>query len=163
MNRCNWVVCERSSRWAAALRAALARRAVSDDFTVDLHEVRNLDELTARLGTLPNTFAYIEVTSKNFEATLAWLAAATRNSEPRAVAMLDRDFADASEVASVLREAGALEITCSPRQLQHVMQLGRCCAEVPANGSGRKPAPGQSIDEWAWRLLPWQDARRPLG
>src|SRR5687768_4425566 len=163
MNRCTWVVCERSNRWAAALRAAVARRAMSDDFTIDLHEVRNLDELTARLATLSNTFACIEVTSTNLEATLAWLAADTRNSEPKAVAMLDRDFADAREVASVLREAGALEIAYSPRQLQPVMQLGRCCAKMRENGGGRNPAAGQSIEEWAWGLLPWQDTRRPLG
>lgn len=163
MNTFDWIVCERSNRWAAAVRTALARQPGPTECAATLCEVRRLDELTVHLQQRPNSLALIEVTPTNLDATLSWLAVGTRSSwQAIVVAILDRSFVNPSEVASVLREAGVAEIALSPRQLQHVLLFAKCYWSKRRMRIGRSGA-DHSIEEWAWALLPWQEAERPLG
>jgi hypothetical protein len=171
----HWIVCERMSRWAAALRTALAQHSLRDAVPKSLDEVRNLDDLTARLHQFPSSLVLLEVTLKNLDAILAWLAdTARRSPHAMTVALLDIGFSGGSdsdrnanrdnqaEVAAARRESGAAEVVLSPRLLQPVLSLGRHFAT-----KNRGPAPyltaDQSIEKWAWSLLPWQGERRPLG
>ncbi|MCI0332844.1 MAG: hypothetical protein L0228_06440 [Planctomycetes bacterium] len=163
MNTFDWIVCERSNGWAAAVRTALARQPGPTECAATLCEVRRLDELTVHLQQRPNSLALIEVTPTNLDAALTWLADGIRRSrQAKVVALLDRSFVSALEAASALREAGAMEIAQSPRQLQHVLQFARCYSSKRRMGLGQSGA-DQSIEEWAWALLPWQEAERPLG
>jgi hypothetical protein len=56
-----------------------------------------------------------------------------------------------------LREAGAVDVVLSPRELDPVLKLGmrRLSNKSPA----RLPHPGddESIEQWALNQLPWQD------
>jgi len=170
-----WIVCERSNRWAVALRTALARQSQRDAAPQSLDEVRNLADLTARLHEFPSSLVLLEVTLKNLDPALAWLADETRRSpHVRAAALLDNGFSSGAasarnanrvhraEVATALREAGAAEVVLSPRQLQPILSLGRNFASK-SSGAANSLTADQSIEKWAWSLLPWQDARRPLG
>lgn len=160
----HWIVCERSGRWAAALRTALARRSPRDAAPQSLDEVRNLADLTTRLHEFPTSLALLEVTLKNLDATLAWLSETSRRSpHMRAAALLDHGFSDnLPVVATALREAGAAEVILSPRQLQPVLSLGRHFTSKTRDAALPLTA-DQSIEKWAWGLLPWQDTRRSLG
>jgi hypothetical protein len=160
----HWIVCERSNRWAAAVRIALARQSPRDAVPQSLDEVRNLADLTTRLHEFPTSLVLLEVTLKNFDATLAWLSETTRrSSHMRAAALLDHGFSDNRvEVATALREAGAAEVVLSPRQMQPVLSLGHHFASKTRDAALPLTA-DQSIEKWAWGLLPWQDTRRPLG
>jgi hypothetical protein len=123
-----------------------------------IHEVRGLDELSARLAGLENRLALVEVTAGNFEAALKWLAAANRSdSSEITVALIDRSLAG-DRVAPALREAGALEIAESPRHLHHIVELGRRVATHAQLTSNSRPSSDQTLEEWAMSLLPWQDA-----
>jgi len=171
----HWIICERSGRWAAALRTALARQLPQGTAIALLDEVRTPADLNARLQEFPRSLVLVEVTRTNFDAILQWLADATRRGpDVIAVALLDYGFSgrtvlarnanrdNQAEVATALREAGAMDVVLSPRHLQPVLSLGR---HFPSKNS-RIPArlaADQSIGKWAWNLLPWQDARRPLG
>jgi hypothetical protein len=160
----HWIICERSSRWAAALRTALERQSTRDAATTPLDEVRNLADLSARLDEFPSSLVLVEVTLKNFDATLAWLAETIRrNPQVKAAVLLDHDFCgNQAEAAAALREAGAAEVVLSPRQLQPVLSLGQHFASK-TRAAAHSLAANQSIEKWAWSLLPWQDARRPVG
>lgn len=175
MTTIHWIVYERSSRWTAALRTTLARQSPPDAAATPLDEVRNLADLTARLHEFPSSLVLLEVTLKNLDATLAWLADATRRSpQMKVVVLLDHGLSNGTdsaraanrdnqaEVATALREAGAAEVVLSPRQLQPVLSLGRHFASK-TRGVAHPLTAAQSIEKWAWSLLPWQDARRPVG
>jgi hypothetical protein len=157
VKRLNWIICERTNRWAAALRFELAAR--GDALTkTSIHDVRSLEELSARLAGLEDRLALVEVTSANFEAALNWLAAANRSEIGLVtVALLDRSL-PGDEVASALREAGVMEIADSPRRLHHIIELGRRAATHAQFASNSRPSSDQTLDEWAMSLLPWQDA-----
>ena len=177
MTNLEWVVCERSNHWAAALRTALSRQARTPAATFSLDEVRSLGELTARISERPYSLALVEVAPANFDEVLSWLADAMRWSRHnRAVALLDSTFAYGAEpnrdancsrqdVADALHEAGAVEIARSPRHLQQVLLLGlRYASTNTVDIVHRAGVAGDAfIEEWAWSLLPWQDAQRPLG
>jgi hypothetical protein len=78
MSRVEWIVCERSGRWAAAVRAALGRSAWSSSAVPRVYEVRQLGELRERLAERPDGLALVEVQRENFGDVLTWLADAAR-------------------------------------------------------------------------------------
>jgi len=161
MTQCEWIVCERSGRWAAALRLAIARQRTSPIGKQPLHEVRSLQELAARLAERPRAVALVEVRRTNLAETLAWLAeAGPTYPKARFVVLVDREESDGevgSGMTGVLLAAGAVGVADSPRRLQHVLAVGQrhfaSQGRMP-NGLGEN----QSLAEWAWALLPWQPA-----
>lgn len=163
MRDCEWIVCERSGRWAAALRRAVGP--VASDRR-QLHEARSLGELTARLDELPRAVALVEVRRTNLAETLTWLAdVSSLHPQARCVALLDCETFEhevRNGVAEVVLAAGAVDVTDSPRHLRQVLAVGRRHATAPV-----ETPPGlddrQSLAEWAWALLPWQSARPPIG
>jgi hypothetical protein len=160
----HWIVCDRSNRWAAALRVALARQPWQSGGTVAVHQLRGLDELSAELVKFPKGLALIETTSKNFDATLTWLSAATRRTRHSAIiALLDNSVTSRADVADALREAGAAEVAYSPRELQPALRLAMQHFSKIQVGEGLQIQADQPLADWAWSLLPWQDARLPVG
>lgn len=168
MSRCEWIVCERSGRWAATLRMALGRQTTASDPLPRLHEVRSLGELTARLDARPSSLGLIEVHYGNLGAALAWLAEAVRRCpQARFVALLDHSLVhfqetmassrhdDRHNVRDALLEAGAADVAHSPRHLQGVLALGRRQAAFQS-GHHVAPTEEESFEAWAWASLPWQ-------
>jgi hypothetical protein len=153
MSCCEWIVCEHSSRWASALRLALA----SGGTRYRLRETRHLAGLAAELAEQPTSLAAIEVRRGNLADILAWLTTA-RQTFPRArcVALLDRSLAkDAEQVGDALFEAGAQAIAASPRRLDTVLALGQRHAAAVAQHS---PLTDDNLSFTAqvWASLPWQ-------
>jgi hypothetical protein len=163
-----WIVFERSGRWAAALRMQLACPQVSATVRARLYEVRNTPELGERLEDWPNSVALVEVSRRNIAEVLDWLAAAHGEfPRTRFVALVDTQSfnnqlttesspSDRQLVVDALWEAGAAEIVHSLRRMRHIVEFGRRhfenCAQIAP-----QDAENQSIADWAWASLPWQD------
>jgi hypothetical protein len=170
MTATEWIVCERSSRWTAAIRTALARQARPPLGAISLREVRSLADLNARISDRPNNLVLLEVAFANLDEVLAWMAESMRSSRnAHVVALLDTDLAQPcrvgafgaphawQDVVDAVQEAGALEVVQSPRHLHHVLRSFRklMIAHPPSQS-------GHSLESWACGLLPWQDPPPPL-
>jgi len=174
MNSCDWIVCERTSRWAAALRVALAREDCGA--TSSIYEVRTWKELASRLETQPNGVAIAEVQRDQLGSALVWLATARRRF-PRArfTAALDISSTDTeghassfrrdeqAEVVDALFEAGVAAVADSPRRLHAILALGRRHAALCAAQSQPSPRDNLSVVNAAWASLPWQDRSSAVG
>jgi hypothetical protein len=168
MTDCQWIICEQSSRWAAAFRIAFQRDSHADGSQPRLIEVRGLAELTESLSTRPAALAVIEVRCANFGTVLNWLAAESKKSaRTRCVALLDYTLLpnpleagspnsySLNDAADALREAGAVDIVSSPRRLGPVLELGRRhVAALPQKVAGKHAE--NSFAANAWASLPWQ-------
>jgi hypothetical protein len=123
-----------------------------------------LAELADRLKTQPKSLVLLEVTSKNLDSTLSWLAAKTsREKCITAVALLDYDWSARTDIVmAALREAGATDVIRSPRQMRPLLLLGKRHAWRCNFDASSHVAADQSIEDWAWSQLPWQDAERPV-
>jgi hypothetical protein len=172
MSERDWIICERTGRWAAAIRVWAARREATAGQVPRFYETRSLEELAGQLAARPSSFALIEVRSSNLSDLLSWLAENSRQfSRSRFVALLDSSLwtvarsenmhwsAHTNAVHCALVEAGAAEISDSPRRLQHVFTLAEKHAAI-VRRSLRASAHEQSIADWAWSQLPWQRARK---
>jgi hypothetical protein len=168
MNDGDWIICERTGRWAAALRAGAARRLSLKGQATRIYEVRSLDELAERLIAKPQILALLEVHAANLGKLLQWLAQnSPRFPRARFVALLDRMLTATSEcdsgqpsgeaeaVVAALLEAGAAEIAVSPRRLQHIFALADTHA-LSVRSSSRPLTEPHSIADWARSQLPWQ-------
>ncbi len=134
------LVCERSGQWAGALRRELAQSGVP------LGETRSLAECWEALAASPASFLVVELTVESAEDLL------------RRMVRLGRDFplARVAVVAprrlagwqGLLREAGAVHFTCSPRQLGVV-------AEMACRHLASVPAPPQGLTDRILAGLPW--------
>ena len=90
MTRSEWTICERSGRWAAAVRLASLRAKWPAAAMPRVFEVRQLVELEMRLDTQSSELVLVEVNRANFADMLPWLA--SRESTPSAgdLGRLDR-------------------------------------------------------------------------
>lgn len=144
-----WIVLERTNRWASALRMALA----GGDRTLRIRELRHIAELNRELAERPEAVVALEVRRDNFAELVAWLASARkRHALARSVALVDRSIdSHAQEALDVLIEAGAEAIATSPRQLESVIALATRHAEITGK-TERNASPLAA----AWASLPWQ-------
>jgi hypothetical protein len=149
VSRVELMVCERTSRWASALRMALAGAGEP----CRLRETRRLAELDAELAERPIGIAAIEIHGDNFAAVLDWLPKARqRYARTRFVALADRSLADDWEaVTDALTEAGVDALAASPRRLGAVLDVARLQAQLPVILDESEP-----ITARVWASLPWQ-------
>jgi hypothetical protein len=97
------IVCEKSGRWAAAVKAALPE--------VRPCEVRSLTQCQRELDASPHSIAAVETTAENLEFIVGWLGqSSSRHPDVRFVALLSPGLAAAE---ALLREAGAVEVLAS--------------------------------------------------
>lgn len=169
MSRREWIVCERSGRWAAALRIAVARQRAGTAAPPRLREVRHLAELQQHHSENRHALCLIEVDADNFDQVLTWLAEAGRRRPTIcSLALLtDDDGFDGAEPSpagdarrrdaiEALREAGVLDVVQSPRHVRRVIALAdRHGARSVHYGIG--DATEQPLTEWVASRLPWQD------
>lgn len=171
MLSCDWIICERTNRWAAALRLALDRQGAMGGAHYRLRETRHLDDGLLALVQSPDSLVAVEVHRQNLHDTLTWLALAERRfPRSRCIALVDRSlaFGDAaggrsrrsdsrSDLCNALREAGATEIAHSPRDLAVTMELARRHFAVVSRWR-ESDAANRSHVEQVWSALPWQEA-----
>jgi hypothetical protein len=134
------IVCERDGHFAVALRRELPRPEIR------VLETRSVDECWEALARWPASFVVVELTRTNATALLERMV------------WLERDFplARVAVVADralgfcewLLREAGAVHFTVSPRRFG---PLG-CLAVRHLDAA---PRPRLSLPERIWASLPW--------
>jgi hypothetical protein len=168
MTLCEWIVCEQSSRWAAAFRVAFERDPRAAGRQPRITEVRSLGELAERLENRPTGLVAIEVRRASFSTILNWLAVETKKcTTVRCITLLDhsllpnpwevaaRGSSAFDDICDALREAGAVDVVSSPRRLGPVLELGRRhAAALPQKVAGNYAE--NSVAANAWTSLPWQ-------
>jgi hypothetical protein len=161
MTRAEWIVCERTNRWAAALRVALS----PEETMPRIRETRRLAEIDDEIDSHPQAIVAVEVCRDRFAELLAWLTAARRRyPQMCCVALLDRSvlnrsiLGDSQPVIGVLLEAGVHAYATSPRRLEAVLELGEQHLRIAGN-----QRQDSSFADQVWASLPWQAAPSPLG
>jgi len=157
------IVCERTGRWAAALRRELERiaqrrairaehpagvqdRASPSPFPPSIEETRSLDHAFRTLAEAPASFLAVELSRSNVDALLGHMADLARWFPLVRLAVLsDRRL---SGYAWLVREAGAVWHTSSPRRLAPL-------AELACRHLATAPRPRRSLREQIWAGLPW--------
>jgi len=154
------ILCERTGRWAAALRRELEREegtgtscaeqpaAVSGKTRVSpspprIEETRSLAHAFRALAEAPASFLIVELSRANADSLLDRMAELGRWFPLARLAVLsDRRL---SGYGWLMREAGAVWHTCSPRRLAPLAALHLATA----------PSPRRGLREQIWAGLPW--------
>lgn len=133
------IVCERTGRWAVALRRELGSE-------LRMHETRSLTEAWGVLKRCPAAFVVVELTRTNADALLARLARTERDHPRARVAVVaGRELLNGQ---GLMREAGAVHFVVSARELTPLAHaIRRHCEQVPL--------PKRSLAEQVWAELPW--------
>jgi hypothetical protein len=167
MSVVEWVVCEPTNRWSAALRLLLDDQTEADRCRFRIREVRSLAELSAILRERVACLACIETRRDNLRDILTWLSTASHNNlHVKFAALIDYSLHPdpwaspqnrsslLQDASDALREAGAATVVTSPRRLGPLLEFGR---QIALN-SLRQPAAndGMTIAAKVWAALPWQ-------
>ena len=143
--RARLIVCEREGRWAVALRRELPVHGVR------VHETRSVAECWEMLARRPASFVVAELTRSGAEALLEQMAWLQRDFPGARVAVVaERPLASCEWL---LREAGAVHFTVSPRELGPLACLAVRHLEVA-------PPPQWTLAERIWADLPWEPPER---
>jgi hypothetical protein len=148
----SWIICEKSGRWAAAVRVTLVRRKCSLPGS-RIIETRSLVELDLVIQEHDAAFVLLEVRPESVADVLSFLTRSSGGPAP-VVALLEfgaERIADFELVADALLEAGAIEVIDSSRQLGAVLEIAE---RQPQNEWSEHAG---SIADRAWAALPWQD------
>jgi hypothetical protein len=137
------IVCEKTGRWAAALRRAARSRALP------LVEVRSLEQLERELVENPAAIAAVEVSAASL-VRVATRVAAWRSQFAR-VAHLFLADEELAPLEPQLRETGAVHVAFSPRDLRSTVRLIR-------RHLARAPQPALTVEESILARLPWPAA-----
>jgi hypothetical protein len=114
---CRLIVCEKTNRWAAALRAALGRS------PLQVVETRSLAGCESALIEAPASLAAVEVTAANLDQAVEFVMQTGRRF-PRAlvVALLTEEAASAERL---IQEAGAIDVIGSVLDAPRIARLAR--------------------------------------
>jgi hypothetical protein len=168
MSSPRWIICERSGRWAPALRVTLLGNPGTSRRLEPILELTDLDELHRHVQRGANFLVLLEIQRRNFGDVLAWIASVgARYPAARIVALLDENLADHLEftasaadegrsIVDALHEAGVWDVVESPRRLGAFLAAVQTC-RVLEQAPLTFGVDAQSITEWAYSLLPWQD------
>jgi hypothetical protein len=134
------VVCERTGRWAVVLRRELAEAGVR------VWETRSLADCWQELAAAPGSFLVVELRPDNAEGLLGRMVWLPREFPLARVAVVAARGLAGHEW--LMREAGAVHMTCSPRRLGPL-------AEIALRHLAGIPAPQQTMVARIWSSLPW--------
>ena len=134
------ILCEKTSRWAAALRTV---RSASQPQII---ETRSIAGCQAALDESPTSIVAIEVTAANLDAAVEFVARCSLRLPHAAVIALLRT--ELSPVTLLLREAGALDVATSVLDAPRLARLIRRHVE-------QTPHPAPTVYELAAERLPW--------
>lgn len=133
------IVCERTGRWAVALRRELA------DAGVRVWETRTLADCWNELVESPASFVVLELGGDVAELLRRIARQPSEFPMARLAVVADRSLA---AYQWLMREAGAVHFVCSPRRVGPLAQLA--CRHLL-----QVPPPQQSLTERIWASLPW--------
>jgi hypothetical protein len=141
------IVCERTGRWAVALRREWAGAGVR------VWETRTLADCRNALVESPASFVVLELQG-NVAKLLRLMARQPRQFPAARLAVVaDREQAACEPL---MREAGAVHFLSSPRRIGQLARLAcRHLAQVPP--------PPQSLTERIWSSLPWAERGEERG
>jgi hypothetical protein len=137
------IVSESSGRWAFALRSVLVNSGVV------VTEVAGLANAFGRLGEDPRALLAFEATEACAEAGLGLLHSSRQQDPGCGVLVLLDDPLALSE--SLWREAGAIAVVASPRQLNLTARLIRRYFD-------KRETPPLTFREGVWQRLPWGES-----
>jgi hypothetical protein len=139
------VVCEKTSRWAVALRRELASQSVR------VYESRSLTDCRRELEQSPASVIALEITPGNAASAGEWIERVSREFPKARFLVLG-----ASEVRLWewwMREAGAIAAAFSPRELAPIVKMAR-------RHLAAAPEEELSFREQVRRRMPWPAADR---
>jgi hypothetical protein len=141
MSQCRFLLCEKTSRWAVALRRALGERGRW------LVETRSLPQCGRELRIFPASLVAVEIGEGNLEAALLAMARWSRRfPAANLIALIDTSLTAAEPL---IREAGAIRVLASTRDAAAVAELfGRHAALIPADDG--------PLEQSILAALPWQ-------
>lgn len=140
------IVCETTCHWSTFLRHEISVRSQE---RARIRECRDLYECDELLQRHPASFVVLEVDTARLEATTMWLGRVeSKFPHARMVALVERPT---TEIEAILREAGALSVIASVRELATAVDLWRRHTARVLNG-------GQTVNEQVWDRLPWDVA-----
>ncbi len=136
------IVCERTARWAIALRRPLQRLGVR------VYETRCLDDCWREVGAHAASMVGVEVTRANLASVVPWLARLGQTfPRARAIACAHRGLEPAQWL---LREAGAVHVAFSPRDITPLVRL--ILRHLDAAPTGQ-----DTVRQRIWQRLPWSE------
>ena len=134
------IICEKSGRWALALRASLRG-------SVRLVETRAVTHCYGALQAAPTSLVALEITGKSLGPAMDFVARVHQNfPAARVVALLDQS---AESAAALLREAGLADVFHSPQQADAIARLAQRHAALT-------PADDRPLRDLLAARLPWQ-------
>ncbi len=139
------ILFERAPRWAAAFRREM-RKAAKCGQPFPIQEVRSLPHCNRELEAAAQSVVALEILPQNLvsmaKAVSDW---SRRFPRARFIALAARGL---ESYELLLREAGAIHVTYSPRSLAPLLRLIR-------RHLAREPQPEQTLEEAIWAGLPW--------
>lgn len=141
MSQCRFLLCEKSSRWAVALRRALGERGRW------LVETRSLPQCGRELRAFPASLVAVEISESNVEAALGAIARWSRRfPASHVMALIDVSLTAAEPL---IREAGAIAVLASMRD-------AAAAADLFARHAATLPADDGPLEQSILAELPWQ-------
>lgn len=144
MNKPGVIVCERSGAWATAIRRYLPAE-------IRLRQTRGLAECAAELSAAPQSLLALELTPGNLAGVLGLLSGLGRKFPLAAAVVLAERGLERYEW--LLREAGAVHFTASPREPDDLARLA-------IRHFSRISPPRAHFAAQIWDALPWSEAAR---
>lgn len=139
------ILLERAPRWAAAFRREI-RKAAKPGPPIRIQEARSLPHCQRELEAAPCSIVAVEILPQTLFSVAKILSDWSRRfSHVRFVALAARGL-ESHEL--LLREAGAIHVTFSPRALAPLLRL--ICRHL-----ARAPQPELTLEEAIWAGLPW--------
>ena len=120
MTRGQLILCEQAEKWLAGMRRQCERHRPPAQW-VRVGQVRSLDDARSMLDRWPESLLAIEVTTDRFARILEAVPPLTR-CFPRMI-WIALDASALGAASRGLREAGALHVAASPRDLAPVIDL----------------------------------------
>lgn len=148
MNSCRLLVCARTSRWVAAIRAHL-------DGHFELAETRSARECLDALADAPTSLVAWEWNTARLSEVIEALGEMDRRYPLARLVALSDEASDATSAAlgeEWLREVGAVHVVRSPLEAGVIVNLAR-------RHAARLPEARRGWAERIWEELPWRPAR----
>lgn len=144
MSLARFLVCEKTGRWAVALRRERTGSLLR------VYETRGFVECRRELERSPASFVAMELTVGNAARLADWIERVSRELPESRIAVLGQR--DAALYEGLVREAGAICVTFSPRQLGAVVRMAEQCLAAA-------PEVEQTFREQVRKRLPWKAPR----
>jgi hypothetical protein len=146
MPDCRLIVCEKSSRWAAALRGAVGAERPR------VVETRSIPGCEEALAESPAALVAVETTVTNLPSVVEFIAHLNeRFPRAKVVALLAEEVAGAG---ALLREAGAIDAVCSVIETPRVASLAQRQLQ-------QQPRRESEPSEFVADCMPWPSAATP--